>query len=143
MTFNPGDKVAVYGIEYTVLGTVKRSYAVKNTQGKTYKVTAANMKLISRSAVEVEPEVSIPTAKNASELSRMLELKKIFDKDARMPVTASECQPWFESIECQMSPENLHCDGEISRTQAMRKLASLKRAWKELEKIQGKKQQTN
>jgi len=82
MTFNPGDKVAVYGIEYTVLGTVKRSYAVKNTQGKTYKVTAANMKLISRSAVEVEPEVSIPTAKNASELSRMLELKKIFDKDA-------------------------------------------------------------
>ena len=37
-----------------------------------------------------------------------------------------------EMIDCQLSPENLHCDGEISNTEAMRKLRRLNAVAKEL-----------
>lgn len=34
----------------------------------------------------------------------------------------------IDRIDCQLSPENLHCDGEITHTQAARKARAL---WKE------------
>jgi hypothetical protein len=36
------------------------------------------------------------------------------------------------SIDGQMSPENLHCDGEISASEARRKATKLRKAFKEL-----------
>lgn len=46
----------------------------------------------------------------------------------------------IESIDCQLSPENLHCDGEISRAQARLKEARLlerrERLVKELNKLE-------
>lgn len=39
----------------------------------------------------------------------------------------------FMRIVNALSPENLHCDGEISRAQARRKAAGLRAQWKALE----------
>ena len=45
---------------------------------------------------------------------------------------AKDRQEIAEMIDCQLSPENLHCDGEISNTEAMRKLRRLNLVAKEL-----------
>ena len=45
---------------------------------------------------------------------------------------AKDRQKIAEMIDCQLSPENLHCDGEISNTEAMRKLRRLNAVAKEL-----------
>lgn len=47
----------------------------------------------------------------------------------------SEVDELVRSIDGSLSPENLHCDGEISRTQAMAKYRKLTGALKELSKM--------
>ena len=44
----------------------------------------------------------------------------------------------FISLACALSPENLHCDGEISRSQAQRKYNALMKKWRALEKKIGR-----
>jgi hypothetical protein len=39
----------------------------------------------------------------------------------------------FLSLTCQLSPENLHCDGEISLAEAERNRRRLMKAWRALE----------
>ena len=39
----------------------------------------------------------------------------------------------FSSLCCQLSPENLHCDGELSHAQAMRRLQGIRAEWAKLE----------
>ena len=46
-----------------------------------------------------------------------------------MPRTEKEILNDFRIIECNMSPENLHCDGEASQAQVNKKLKELN-AWK-------------
>lgn len=50
-----------------------------------------------------------------------------------------ELKKQFLNLVCQLSPENLHADGEISHTQAKKKYNSLMREWKRLEAIAGRK----
>lgn len=45
----------------------------------------------------------------------------------------------FSMLSNALSPENLHCDGEISHTAAMKKYRKLKAEWKEVEKSFGRK----
>jgi hypothetical protein len=45
----------------------------------------------------------------------------------------------FQDLLCRLSPENLHCDGEISMAQARRKASALRKQWKDLEKQVGRK----
>jgi len=45
----------------------------------------------------------------------------------------------FMNLVCALSPENLHCDGEISVAAANRKYRSLMRAWRALEAQLGRK----
>ena len=45
----------------------------------------------------------------------------------------------FESLANQLSPENLHCDGEISRAEAGRRYKRIMKRWRELEKAVGRK----
>ncbi len=45
----------------------------------------------------------------------------------------------FKNLSCRLSPENLHCDGEISRAQAKARYNQIKREWKALEKNAGRK----
>jgi hypothetical protein len=43
----------------------------------------------------------------------------------------------FTRLYCRLSPENLYCDGEISRADARRRLAAIQREWKRLENAAG------
>jgi len=45
----------------------------------------------------------------------------------------------FLDLACRLSPENLHCDGEISNAEANRKYRKLMRQWRALEKEVGHK----
>ncbi len=49
------------------------------------------------------------------------------------PTSEEECREIIDMLNCDCSPENLHCDGEISRTQAMTKMKFYKAVRKELE----------
>ena len=51
----------------------------------------------------------------------------------------SDIKNSFLDLACDLSPENLHCDGEISRSAAQRKFRALKKRWKDLEKTLGRK----
>lgn len=45
----------------------------------------------------------------------------------------------FASLTYQLSPENLHEDGEISEAQAQKKYNAIMKRWRELEKQVGRK----
>jgi len=50
----------------------------------------------------------------------------------------AEIQERFERLVCELSPENLCCDGELSKTQVRAKLAGIRREWKALQKLAGR-----
>jgi len=45
----------------------------------------------------------------------------------------------FVSLVISYSPENVHRDGEASKTEVKKTIARLNREWKQLEKLEGKK----
>jgi hypothetical protein len=45
----------------------------------------------------------------------------------------------FSHLTSRLSPENLHCDGEISKSQAMVRYRQIMHEWKALEKECGRK----
>ena len=45
----------------------------------------------------------------------------------------------FMDLSCQLSPENLCCDGEASEAQINRTIREIKKQWKELESKIGRK----
>ena len=49
--------------------------------------------------------------------------------------TASGRKAIAEQLDCDLSPENLHCDGEISQAQAMKKYRALSKAAEQLLKL--------
>ena len=49
-------------------------------------------------------------------------------------LTAEQANDLYEGIDIGLSPENLHCDGEITRAQAMTKYRNYMQAVKELQK---------
>ena len=51
----------------------------------------------------------------------------------------NEIKAKFEDLVCALSPENLHCDGEISNAQAQVKYRRLMKEWAALEKLVGRK----
>ena len=56
----------------------------------------------------------------------------------KAPYTLSSAQDRKEiarDIDCELSPENLHCDGEISHAEAMRKYKRLATVAKQLQKL--------
>ena len=55
------------------------------------------------------------------------------------PPSVDECRGLFASICIKLSPENLHCDGEISNAEAQAKAVVLNKAWGELEVIFGRR----
>ena len=68
-----------------------------------------------------------------------LDMSRLFNKDADFPQTRQEIREWFLNLTCALSPENLHCDGEISRSQAAAKYRKIMTCWRELEKHYGEK----
>ena len=45
----------------------------------------------------------------------------------------------FNALSCRLSPENLHCDGEISQAEAKRRYNQIMKEWKALEVLAGRK----
>ncbi len=52
---------------------------------------------------------------------------------------SAELTEAFRDLSCRLSPENLHCDGEITRAQAQRRYNQIMKEWKALEKKAGRK----
>jgi hypothetical protein len=132
MSFQIGQTVLLNGKEYKIVETKARSYILER-EGKRYKATAAKMTKIQdqNAAKESAPVVS--------SLERRLAYARIFNKDAKMPETEAEIMVYFENLRCELSPENLSCDGEASASQVRNRLHDIKTCWKELEAKLGRK----
>ncbi len=74
-----------------------------------------------------------------SYLQQKVKLAQLFDKTTTLPATPEECRSWFIGLAGDLSPENLSCDGELSRHQMRTKACQIKQAWTELEAIFGRK----
>ena len=131
MSFQIGQTVQLNGKEYKIVGTKARSFLLER-DGKTYKATADKL-------TKIQVQNSRPAAPAQSSLIQRLAYKRQFDKAAQLPVTEAEFAAWFEDLRCELSPENLSCDGEASRAHINNKLRSIKACWVELETLFGKK----
>lgn len=131
MSKNIGDQVTLNGKAYTIAGFYKRSYLLTDARGKQYKCGPEKLdrmeagrppKRRDQYSYRGTPPVTVAAAKQYFE--REIEYAGIFKIDLRMP-DAHNVQGWLDRIDNAMSPENLHCDGEISRSRAMAKLRVL------------------
>ncbi len=67
------------------------------------------------------------------QMNARLKWMKIFDKSAKLPETKEEVEKWWDRIDCDLSPENLCCDGEISASAARAKARQLNAELRELD----------
>ena len=138
--FKIGDDVLLNGKEYKIVGTVKRSFKLER-DGKFYKATANMMGKIkdqNSNGIGVgrkERQKKSDTFYMEQRLAR----RRIFEKDAKMPETKDELLDALDHLCAELSPENLSCDGELSRTAINQKLRAIKGEWKEIEKKLGRK----
>jgi len=126
--FEIGQMVLLNEKEYKIVGTKARSFLLER-DGKLYKATANKM-------TRIQTQNSQPAM---THLERRLIYAQIFNKDARLPETEAELQDWFENLRCELSPENLCCDGEASASQIRNKLKEINACWAELEARLGRK----
>jgi len=75
-------------------------------------------------------------------LQKIIDLQNMFAKFREEEVeidinilSKAQANALYEAIDCGLSPENLHCDGEITRSQAMAKYRSYMQAVKELKRL--------
>lgn len=69
---------------------------------------------------------------------RKIEMSKLFGKPMEAP-NKENAMKWLDRIECELSPENLTCDGELSRKAVAQKTKMLNDAWSYVEGILGRK----
>ena len=63
-------------------------------------------------------------------------MRAIFDQELiSYPPTGADRAAVADMIDCDLSPENLHCDGEISRSAAAKKARKLNAAELELSRL--------
>ncbi len=133
MKIEIGQNITLQGKTYKVVGTVKRSWLLEKG-GVNYKVTSSMIeKMI---GVDVTNK---PKTKRKTWMEKRLEQVRIWNKDAKMPVTEKELMDALSYLSGSLSPENLSCDGELNRTQITAKLRAIKGEWKEIEKKLGRK----
>jgi hypothetical protein len=92
-------------------------------------------------AFHLREEVIMATA-----LEKYVDSKNLWERltkkpERPVPTTPEECEHFFNALECDLSPENLCCDGEISMAAVRSKSRQYNAAWKQLEKIAGKREQ--
>ncbi len=68
-------------------------------------------------------------------LDRKNSFAKLFGQKALSLQVAADRQRIADSIDADMSPENLTCDGELSRSQVQARYRALMAAAKELKKL--------
>lgn len=128
-TFSIGQKITLNNKEYTIIGVEKKSYILEK-DGKKFKATALKIQKILNQST---------TIKTYPNVERRLKFKQIWDKSAQMPQTKEDCINWCNSLVAELSPENLCCDGEATKSQILARQKEIKATWKELEQICGEK----
>ena len=134
MKIEIGNKVTLRGKTYKVVGTVKRSWLLERN-GKNYKATSSMIEKIIGVGISNEP-IKKP---RKSWMEKRLERTRIWRKDAKLPETEKELWTALCNLSSELSPENLSCDGELSRTRINEKLRAIRGEWKEIEKKLGQK----
>ena len=71
----------------------------------------------------------------ATYVDRKNSFAKIFGSRQLSLQNAADRQAIADSIDADLSPENLTCDGELSRTQVQARYKALTKAAKELQKL--------
>lgn len=126
-----GQNITLNGKEYKITGKDKRSYVLER-DGKNYKATTEKIdKILAQNARPKTPTLSY--------LQMKIEKNYMFDKSSRMPETEEEAMGLFVGLVCDMSPENLHQDGEASAADVRYTLRGVQSAWAELESIVGRR----
>jgi len=141
MEFQIGQSVKLNGEVYEIVGTVKRSWLLQK-DGKNYKATSNVMKKIQEQnslGIGNTPRKKRQKRSDTYWMEKRLERKRIFFPDAKMPETEKELMDALTALCSDLSPENLSCDGELSRTQINQKLRAIRGEWKEIEKKLGRK----
>ena len=137
--FKIGENVLLNGKTYKIVGTVKRSFKLER-DGKFYKATANMMGKIQD---QNSRGVGVGRKKRQKKsdtfyMEQRLAYRKIFDPTAKMPETEDELLDALDVLSSELSPENLSCDGELSRTAINQKLRAIRGEWKEIEKKIGR-----
>lgn len=138
-TFEIGENVLLNGKTYKIIGTIKMSFLLER-DGKQYKATAAKMgKIKDQNArgIGVGRKKRQPKS-DTFYMEQRLARRKIFEPDAKMPETEDELLDALDTLSAALSPENLSCDGELSRTAINQKLRAIRGEWKEIEKKIGR-----
>lgn len=141
-TFEIGEDVLLNGKFYKIIGTIKRSFLLeKKSNGKQYKATA---KMMSKIKDQNKQGIGVGRKKRTTKpdnfyMEKKLAYDKIFNPEAKMPETETELMDALDRLLGELSPENLSCDGEISRTAINKKLVAIRGEWKEIEKKLGRK----
>jgi hypothetical protein len=136
-TFKIGDEVTLNGKQYTITGTIARSF-ILTRDGKQYKATADKLSKIQNQ----NSQPKAPTNKADSDLAALqhsIDYRKIFNPTAHLPSTEAEIFEEFSRLTNELSPENISCDGECSRSQIAARRASINAQWRALETILGRK----
>ncbi len=139
-TFKLHDKVELSGEMYEIVGTVKRSWILrKDSSGKQYKATSNMMSKIKDHNATYGVRKKRAKRSSTYHMEKRLAYRRVFDKSAKLPETEEELLDTLDRISCDLSPENLHCDGEISRSAAITKARALRSEWREVENLLGRK----
>lgn len=133
---NKGDVYQYNNHTYVVNEKDKKSYILEREDGVLFKASEKKLTMYFKKIKEGKTSFSRFPA-----LEKRIERLKIFKINENMPSNALECVKWFERLETELSPENLSCDGELSRNKINEKLNEIKRVWKELEAISGEKRE--
>lgn len=138
--FQIGEEVMLNGKTYKITGTYKRSFLLER-DGKQYKATAKMMQKIQK-----QNENGIGMGRRSREarsktyhLENRLARKRIFNPDAKLPETEDELLDTLDGLMMELSPENLSCDGELSRYQINNKYREIRATWREVENLIGRK----
>lgn len=140
MDFQIGQEVQLNGETYKIAGTIKRSWLLEK-DGKQYKATSNMMKKI-----QEQNKLGIGLGKRKRQkrsstfyMEKRLAYRRIFNKDAKIPETEKELMDALGVLCGELSPENLSCDGELSRTAINAKLRDIRGEWREIENKLGRK----
>ena len=140
MNFGIGQEVKLNGQTYKIAGTHKRSWLLEK-DGKQYKATSNMMKKIQeQNANGIGNNRRSRTKRSATfHMEKRLAYRKIFNPDAKMPETEEELMSALDVLCGELSPENISCDGELSKTAIRKRASAIRAEWKEIERKLGRK----
>lgn len=140
MDFKIGQEVNLNNKRYIIAGTVKRSWLLERN-GKKYKATSSMMKKIEE---QNKRGIGMGRRKRQTRsatfhMEKRLAYRKIFNPDSKMPETEEELMSALDVLCGELSPENISCDGELSRTAIRKRASAIRAEWKEIERKLGRK----